>query len=189
MDGTGVGRPVVDLLRRARLEAILMPVTITGGQTETTDQGFYRVPKRDLIVGLQVVLQRGGLQIAAESAVRAEAGGGDGGDGSEGVAGGERAVRGVAGGDARRPGVRGGAGVLEREEGVSECGEGERTLVDGCACRGRGEDVQEVEGGGGAGEWVEVMGTAKKNRNRRALLAGPNEIRSLEFLHLPPGLF
>jgi len=41
-----------------------MPVTITGGQTETTDQGFYRVPKRDLIIGLQVLLQRGGLQIA-----------------------------------------------------------------------------------------------------------------------------
>ncbi len=65
VDGTGVGRPVVDLLRRARPDAILMPVTITGGQVETMDQGFYRVPKRDLIVGLQVLLQRGGLQIAA----------------------------------------------------------------------------------------------------------------------------
>ena len=65
VDGTGVGRPVVDLLRRAKTEAILMPVTITGGQTETTDQGFYRVPKRDLIIGLQVLLQRGGLRIAA----------------------------------------------------------------------------------------------------------------------------
>src|ERR1035441_1377700 len=65
VDGTGVGRPVVDLLRRARPDAILMPVTITGGQVETMDQGFYRVPKRDLIIGLQVLLQRGGLQIAA----------------------------------------------------------------------------------------------------------------------------
>jgi hypothetical protein len=64
VDGTGVGRPVVDLLRRAKPEAVLQPVTITGGQTETMDQGFYRVPKRDLIVGLQVLLQRGGLQIA-----------------------------------------------------------------------------------------------------------------------------
>ena len=68
VDGTGVGRPVVDQLRRARPEAILMPVTITSGQTETTDQGFYRVPKRDLIIGLQVLLQRGGLQIAAKLA-------------------------------------------------------------------------------------------------------------------------
>src|SRR5271157_663748 len=52
--------------------------------------------------------------------VCAEAGGGDGGHGSEGVGGGERTVCGVAGGDARRPGVRGGVGVLERAEGVSE---------------------------------------------------------------------
>ena len=65
VDGTGVGRPVVDLLRRARPDAILMPVTITSGQVETMDQGFYRVPKRDLIIGLQVLLQRGALQIAA----------------------------------------------------------------------------------------------------------------------------
>ena len=66
VDGTGVGRPVVDLLRRARPEAILMPVTITSGQTETREQGFYRVPKRDLIIGLQLVLQRGELQIAGK---------------------------------------------------------------------------------------------------------------------------
>jgi hypothetical protein len=66
VDGTGVGRPVVDLLRRAGHEAILMPVTITSGQMETQEQGFYRVPKRDLMIGLQVLLQRGGLQIAAE---------------------------------------------------------------------------------------------------------------------------
>ena len=65
VDGTGVGRPVVDMLRRAKPDAILMPVTITGGQVETIDQGFYRVPKRDLIIGLQVLLQRGELQIAA----------------------------------------------------------------------------------------------------------------------------
>jgi hypothetical protein len=65
VDGTGVGRPVVDLLRREGPDAILMPVTITNGQTESKDQGFYRVPKRDLIIGLQVLLQRGELQIAA----------------------------------------------------------------------------------------------------------------------------
>lgn len=65
VDGTGVGRPVVDLLRAARPKAALMPVTFTGGQVESYEQGFYRVPKRDLIVGLQVLLQRRGLQIAA----------------------------------------------------------------------------------------------------------------------------
>jgi hypothetical protein len=66
VDGTGVGRPVVELLRRAKPQAILLPVTITSGMMETTDQGFYRVPKRDLIIGLQVLLQRGALQIAAQ---------------------------------------------------------------------------------------------------------------------------
>ena len=64
-DATGVGRPVMDLLRRARLGCIMMPVTITCGDVETEAGGHYRVPKRDLIVGLQVLLQRGGLQIAA----------------------------------------------------------------------------------------------------------------------------
>jgi hypothetical protein len=42
-----------------------MPVTITGGDTENMSGGVHRVPKRDLIVGLQVLLQRGGLRIAA----------------------------------------------------------------------------------------------------------------------------
>jgi hypothetical protein len=43
-----------------------MPVTITSGQMETREQGFYRVPKRDLIIGLQVLLQRRGLQISSK---------------------------------------------------------------------------------------------------------------------------
>src|ERR1019366_8274401 len=68
VDGTGVGRAVVDLLRRGRPRGTLLPVTITAGQSETYDQGFYRVPKRDLIIGLQVVLQRRGVQIAAGGA-------------------------------------------------------------------------------------------------------------------------
>src|ERR1017187_7526937 len=68
VDGTGVGRPVVDQLRRGEAEGVPMPGATPGGQagTETMDQGFYRVPKRDLIIGLQLVLQRGGLQIAAK---------------------------------------------------------------------------------------------------------------------------
>ena len=64
-DATGVGRPVADLLRRANLGCALWPVLITGGHTESSGQGFYHVPKRDLIIGLQVLLQRGELQIAA----------------------------------------------------------------------------------------------------------------------------
>src|ERR1035441_4873198 len=103
-----------------------MPVTITAGQTETTDQGFYRVPKRDLIIGLQLVLQRGDLQIAAKlpfarklveelEAVEVRIS----------PAGNEQYARGLRGRDARRPGVRGGAGVLERAEGLPERATGE----------------------------------------------------------------
>jgi hypothetical protein len=65
VDATGVGRPVVDLLRRAGLGCPMWPVTITGGDAEMQSGGYYRVPQRDLMVGLQVLLQRGALQIAA----------------------------------------------------------------------------------------------------------------------------
>jgi hypothetical protein len=43
----------------------MLPVVITGGDAEGHSDGYYRVPQEDLIVGLQVLLQRGGLQIAA----------------------------------------------------------------------------------------------------------------------------
>ena len=65
VDGTGGGRPVVDLLRDARPGCVVMAVNITSGLKETSDGGYYGVPKRDLIVGLQVLLQRGVLRIAA----------------------------------------------------------------------------------------------------------------------------
>jgi len=39
-------------------------VTITGGDAEGETKGHYRVPKRDLIVGLQVAFQNGELQMA-----------------------------------------------------------------------------------------------------------------------------
>ncbi len=65
VDGTGVGRPVVDLLRRARPGCVLMPVNITSGLRQTEEHGYYGVPKRDLILGVQVLLQRGVLRIAA----------------------------------------------------------------------------------------------------------------------------
>ena len=65
VDATGVGRPVVDLLRRARLGATILPAIFTSGAAESLNKGYYGVPKRDLVTGLQVLLQRGGLQIAA----------------------------------------------------------------------------------------------------------------------------
>jgi hypothetical protein len=63
VDATGVGRPVVDLLRRAQLPCRLMPVTITAGDRETAESGTWRVPKRDLITGSLGLLQREKIDI------------------------------------------------------------------------------------------------------------------------------
>ncbi len=64
VDATGVGTPVVELLRRAGMGCRLWPVSITGGPAEGYGDGYYRVPKRDLVVGLQVTFEQGALQIA-----------------------------------------------------------------------------------------------------------------------------
>jgi hypothetical protein len=66
VDATGAGRPVVDMLRAADLDpdCWMLPAIITSGYAETQSDGYYHVPKRNLIVGLQVLLQRGALQIA-----------------------------------------------------------------------------------------------------------------------------
>jgi hypothetical protein len=65
VDATGVGAAVVDMLRKSGLT--FDAVTISGGDTES-QQGWYnwRVPKRDLIGGLQVLLQSGRLKIACK---------------------------------------------------------------------------------------------------------------------------
>jgi hypothetical protein len=55
VDATGVGAPIVDLLKRAELGCRVIPVTITPGDNETNGGAGYRVPKRDLIAGLQVL--------------------------------------------------------------------------------------------------------------------------------------
>ena len=65
VDGTGVGRAVVDLLRKGQPGCVVMAVNITSGMKQTQEGGYYGVPKRDLLVGLQVLLQRGLLRIAA----------------------------------------------------------------------------------------------------------------------------
>ncbi len=64
VDRTGVGAAVCDLLRAARLPAMMYDVTITGGDTVTRDGSHYRVPKRDLVGAVQVPLQAGRLHIA-----------------------------------------------------------------------------------------------------------------------------
>lgn len=63
VDNTGVGRPVVDMFRRAKLRCRVVPVTITGGAMavykphEDEQTGEFRVPKVELISAIQVVLQ------------------------------------------------------------------------------------------------------------------------------------
>ena len=58
-------RLVVDALRKARLPCRLMPALITGGAHEGSANGYYSVPKRDLITGLRMLLEKGMLKIAS----------------------------------------------------------------------------------------------------------------------------
>jgi hypothetical protein len=64
VDQTGVGRPVVDMLRDAG-HRTLNAVTIHGGDQATREGSAHRVPKRELVSILQVLLQAGRLQVAA----------------------------------------------------------------------------------------------------------------------------
>jgi hypothetical protein len=64
VDATG-GRPVVDLLRGAKLQAELLPVVATRGRAESVVRGYYTTPKRTLILMLESMLRRGVLQIAS----------------------------------------------------------------------------------------------------------------------------
>jgi hypothetical protein len=64
VDATGVGTGVVELLRRARLGCNLVPVTITGGIKPRQEDGMWLVPQKDLIVGVQLMLEAGELAIA-----------------------------------------------------------------------------------------------------------------------------
>jgi hypothetical protein len=66
IDGTGVGRGVVDLFREAGVPADLQAVTITGGDAVSSCDGYTRVPKRDLVGAVQVALQAKRLRIAPE---------------------------------------------------------------------------------------------------------------------------
>ncbi len=68
IDQTGVGRPVIDLLREANLPATIVPVTITGGDDVTGNSSGYRVPKRDLVSAIQVLLQQRRLRWASSLA-------------------------------------------------------------------------------------------------------------------------
>jgi hypothetical protein len=62
VDATGVGRAVVDSFFQAGLRPT--PVTIHGGEKASRDHNGFRVPKRDLVSAVQVLLQNQRLKIA-----------------------------------------------------------------------------------------------------------------------------
>ena len=62
VDATGCGRPVVDLLTQAQLDPVA--VSIHGGDQVTHEGRHWRVPKRDLVSALQVLLQTERLKVA-----------------------------------------------------------------------------------------------------------------------------
>jgi hypothetical protein len=69
VDGTGVGRAVIDILRREKLRPI--SIVITGGvQFTKVNWNEYHVPKTDLVGALQVVAQEQRIRIAPEIALR-----------------------------------------------------------------------------------------------------------------------
>lgn len=62
VDETGVGRPVVDMFRAAKMNPI--PVTITGGDSWSRSPGGFRVSKLMLVSRLQAAVHSGLLHIA-----------------------------------------------------------------------------------------------------------------------------
>jgi len=66
IDQTGVGSAVVDIFRQARIDAYLWPIVIHGGARAVFDAGTWRVPKRELVACVQILLQTGRLKIAAD---------------------------------------------------------------------------------------------------------------------------
>lgn len=62
-DTTGVGLPVFEMMRSAGVRS-LFGVTIHSGDAVARDGRIYRVPKRDLVSTVQVLLQKGTLKFA-----------------------------------------------------------------------------------------------------------------------------
>lgn len=62
LDATGVGTPVHDMFVARGLRPV--PITIHGGEAVSRDGPGFRVPKRDLIAAVQVLLQQQRLKFA-----------------------------------------------------------------------------------------------------------------------------
>jgi hypothetical protein len=63
VDATGVGSPVVDLLR-PHFGHSMIPATITGGDNFSWDRSQVKVPKRDLVATMAILLQGRRLRVA-----------------------------------------------------------------------------------------------------------------------------
>jgi hypothetical protein len=65
VDVTGVGRPILESIRRAKIEASpIHAITITGGDSVIHEGLEYKVPKRDLVSTVALFLQNETLKIA-----------------------------------------------------------------------------------------------------------------------------
>lgn len=65
VDATGVGAPVVDLLQRSGIRCPVAPVLLTSGDAARQEGNYWKVPKRDIVTRLQVMLEQRELRIAA----------------------------------------------------------------------------------------------------------------------------
>ena len=64
VDQTGVGTPVMDLLRETGIDAEVEPILITAGHRAEHDFGAWMVPKKELVGIMQVLLQGRRLRVA-----------------------------------------------------------------------------------------------------------------------------
>jgi hypothetical protein len=65
VDYTGVGRPVLDMLRKAKVGAKISPLFVTSGKKSSSDdRGGWLVPRQELAATLQVLLQSRRLRVA-----------------------------------------------------------------------------------------------------------------------------
>lgn len=72
IDGTGVGRPAMDIATRYAWHLTPAAVTITSGDKVRGSYYWPRVPKRDLVTVLQLALQHHALLVPADLSLRAE---------------------------------------------------------------------------------------------------------------------
>lgn len=63
VDATGVGRPVVDMLREGRGAEEVYGITLTGGEAAVRKGDDFQVPKREVVASVAGLLQTGRLRI------------------------------------------------------------------------------------------------------------------------------